>query len=43
MPYGNRKQAEIVDLANRMIAYLEAIGVKAILLACNTISSNLRF
>ncbi len=43
MPYGNRKQAEIVDLANRMIAYLEAIGVKAILLACNTISSQFAF
>ncbi len=39
MPYGNREDEEIVFLANHMIAYLEEIGVKAILLACNTISS----
>ncbi|MFA0815190.1 MAG: glutamate racemase [Anaerofustis sp.] len=41
MPYGNRENEEIIDLANRMIAYLERLGVKAILLACNTISSQL--
>ena len=43
MPYGNKENDEIVDLANRMIAYLEHIGVKAILLACNTISSQLPY
>lgn len=39
MPYGNKKKEEIIDLANFMIAFLEQKGVKAILLACNTISS----
>ena len=43
MPYGNKENDEIIDLANRMIAYLEHIGVKAILLACNTISSQLPY
>lgn len=41
MPYGNRSEDEIVTLANEMIAFLEAKGVKAILLACNTVSSQI--
>ncbi len=41
MPYGNRAPQEIIALANRMIAFLEARSVKVILLACNTISTNL--
>jgi len=39
MPYGNRTKEEIVEYANAMIAFLEKRGVKAVLLACNTISS----
>ena len=39
MPYGNRTPEEIIRYANRMIAFLEEEGVKAVLLACNTISS----
>ena len=39
MPYGNRPREEIVSLAGFMIDYLEKKGVKAILLACNTIST----
>lgn len=39
MPYGNRSKEEIVSLAGFMIDYLEKKGVKAILLACNTIST----
>ncbi|HCX65449.1 MAG TPA: glutamate racemase [Eubacteriaceae bacterium] len=39
MPYGNRREEEIIHYANSMIAFLEAKGVKAILLACNTVSS----
>ena len=39
MPYGNRSREEIVSLADFMIKYLEDRGVKAILLACNTIST----
>lgn len=39
MPYGNRPKEEIVRFADAMIGYLEHIGVKAILIACNTIST----
>lgn len=41
MPYGNRSEEEIVFLANHIIAFLERQGVKAILLACNTVSSQI--
>ncbi|MBE6037724.1 MAG: glutamate racemase [Anaerofustis stercorihominis] len=41
MPYGNRTKEEIVFYAQKMIDYLENKGVKAILLACNTISSHI--
>jgi glutamate racemase len=39
MPYGERHNAEIIQYANSDIRFLEAKGVKAILLACNTVSS----
>lgn len=39
MPYGNKTKEEIIRLADFMIEFLERKGVKAILLACNTISS----
>ena len=41
MPYGNKAKEEIIMLANKMISYLEEQGVKAVLLACNTISSHI--
>lgn len=41
MPYGNRSEEEIVHLANAIISFLEKKGVKAILLACNTVSSQI--
>ncbi len=41
MPYGNRTKEEIVFYAQKMIDYLQDKGVKAILLACNTISSHI--
>lgn len=41
MPYGNRSREEIIKYANRMISFLEGENVKAILLACNTISSHI--
>jgi glutamate racemase len=41
MPYGNRTPEEIVAYANKMISFLEERHVKVILLACNTISTNL--
>jgi len=41
MPYGNKTTDEIIMLANRMISFLESQNVKAILLACNTISSHI--
>lgn len=41
MPYGNRTNSEIIAYANRMIRFLEDKGVKAILVACNTISSQM--
>lgn len=39
MPYGERSNEEIVAFAEASIRFLEARGVKAILLACNTASS----
>lgn len=41
MPYGNRSEEEIVYLANSIIQFLENKGAKAILLACNTVSSQI--
>ena len=41
MPYGNKSEEEIIILANKMISYLEEQDVKAVLLACNTISSHI--
>ncbi|MBF7095955.1 glutamate racemase [Alkalibacter mobilis] len=41
MPYGNRTEEEIVFLANEIIKFLENNKVKAILLACNTVSSQI--
>ena len=41
MPYGNRSTEEIIAFADRMIEFLEGENVKAILLACNTISSHM--
>ncbi|MFZ7132657.1 MAG: glutamate racemase [Eubacteriales bacterium] len=41
MPYGNRKEEEIIFLANKIIRFLENKGVKGILLACNTVSSQI--
>lgn len=39
MPYGERENPEIISLANCIIKTLEKRGVKAIVLACNTVSS----
>ena len=39
MPYGERENEEIIAFGNSDIRFLENMGVKAILLACNTISS----
>ncbi|MGL4607726.1 MAG: glutamate racemase [Eubacteriaceae bacterium] len=39
MPYGERENDEIIFLGNAIIKQLENLGVKAIVLACNTISS----
>ncbi len=41
MPYGNKTEEEIVYLANKIIEFLENKGVKGILLACNTVSSQI--
>lgn len=41
MPYGNRTKEEIIFYAQKMIDYLEDKGVKAILIACNTISCHI--
>jgi glutamate racemase len=41
MPYGNRSEKEIVFLADKIIEFLEEKKVKAILLACNTVSSQI--
>jgi glutamate racemase len=42
MPYGNKGPDEIARLAGSMIGFLEGKGAKAILLACNTISSEIK-
>src|SRR5665647_653386 len=39
MPYGERENEELIYLGNAIIKNLEACGVKAIVLACNTLSS----
>lgn len=41
MPYGNKTEEEIIYLANKIIGFLENKGVKGILLACNTVSSQI--
>jgi glutamate racemase len=41
MPYGNRTYEEVVEYANKIIEFLEEKDVKAIALACNTISSQI--
>src|SRR5690554_5470707 len=41
MPYGNKDPQEIVMLSKKIIHFLETQKVKVILLACNTISSQL--
>lgn len=41
MPYGNKEPAEIISLSKKIISFLETKNVKAILLACNTISSQI--
>lgn len=38
-PYGPRSTEEIVDLSARAVEYLESQGVKALLIACNTITA----
>ena len=38
IPYGNHPQELIVDMARYMFRFMEARGVKALLVACNTIS-----
>lgn len=40
MPYGGRPAAEIRRMARQNIGFAESFGVKAILVACGTISSN---
>ena len=40
MPYGGRSKAQIRTIARQNIAFAEGFGVKAILAACGTISSN---
>lgn len=39
MPYGEKTNEAIIQFANQDIAFLESKGVKAIVLACNTVSS----
>lgn|GEM_PF-355893 len=39
VPYGNRSLEEIVELSTRMLRQLEARGVEAVAIACNTISA----
>ncbi len=39
MPYGERKNSELILLANAIIRDLEDQGVKMVVLACNTLSS----
>ena len=40
MPYGGRPKAQIREIARQNIAFAESFGVKAVLAACGTISSN---
>lgn len=40
MPYGGRPRAQIMKIAGQNLAFAESFGVKAILAACGTISSN---
>ncbi|WKY47021.1 glutamate racemase [Eubacteriaceae bacterium ES3] len=39
MPYGERENQELIELGNAIIRELEGYGVKAVVLACNTLSS----
>ena len=39
VPYGNKTKAEILDLVNRILDFMEDHEVKAIAIACNTIST----
>lgn len=41
MPYGNKDSEEIISLTKKIISFIETKNVKAILLACNTISSQI--
>src|SRR5699024_10714627 len=41
MPYGNKEPDEIVFLTKKVISFMESQGVKVILLACNTISTQI--
>lgn len=41
MPYGNKTPEEIIALTKKMLSFLDNHQVKAILLACNTISSQI--
>ncbi len=41
MPYGNRTYEEIREYANKIIKFLEYKNVKAIAIACNTVSSQI--
>ena len=38
MPYGNHSAEEILDMTRYMLRFMEERGVKALLVACNTIS-----
>lgn len=40
MPYGGRPAAQIVEIAQQNLDFVESFGVKAVLAACGTISSN---
>ena len=42
MPYGGRSRGQIREIAAQNVAFVENAGVKAILAACGTISSNAR-
>lgn len=41
MPYGNKDPEEIISLSKKIISFIESKDVKTILLACNTISSQI--
>lgn len=38
-PYGSKEPSEIRDLVKKNVAYLENIGIKALVVACNTATS----